>query len=256
MSRIRAAPTVTSAPPLPLGNIDAGDRRPTNGGSMVGWAALAGMAFDHPVTVLDGHGFGRPSRLDCRPAIRSGVRPGSSAARLVGTKRSLRYHSPMPQISTFLTFNTQAEDAARFYTSIFPNSKITRVTRYPDLGPQSPFTTGSVMTVEFTLDGRAFTALNAGACGQFTFTQGFSIAVVCETQQQVDEYWERFVAAGGTPVACGWITDHFGVSWQIDPKVLIELIADPDPIKAAKAMQAMMTMVKIDSEQVMRAAAR
>ena len=157
----------------------------------------------------------------------------------------------MPQISTFLTFNTQAEEAARFYTSIFPNSKITRVTRYPDLGPKAPFKAGGVMTVEFTLDGRAFTALNGGP--QFTFTQGFSIAVLCDTQKQVDEYWDKFVKAGGTPVACGWITDHFGVSWQIDPKLLIDMIADPDPARAAKAMQAMMGMVKIDSEQLKRA---
>ena len=157
----------------------------------------------------------------------------------------------MPQINTFLTFNTQAEEAARFYTSIFPNSKITRISRYPDLGPKSPFTTGSVMTVDFTLDGRAFTALNAGP--QFTFSQGISINVLCDTQQQVDEYWDKFVAAGGKPVACGWITDHFGVSWQIDPKMLIDMVTDPDPVKAGKAMQAMMTMVKIDSEQLKHA---
>ncbi len=157
----------------------------------------------------------------------------------------------MLQITTFLTFDHQAEEAARFYTSIFPNSKIERITRYPDLGAQSPFKTGGVMTVEFTLDGRSFTALNAGP--QFTFSQGISIAVLCDTQQQVDEYWGKFVAAGGTPVACGWITDHFGVSWQIDPKLLIELIAGPDPIKAGKAMQAMMGMVKIDCEQLKRA---
>lgn len=160
----------------------------------------------------------------------------------------------MPQISTFLTFNSQAEEAARFYTSVFPNSKITRITRYPDLGPQAPFKAGSVMTVEFTLDGRAFTALNGGP--PFTFTQGMSIAVLCDTQQQLDEYWDKFVKAGGTPVACGWITDHFGVSWQIDPKLLIDLITDPDPAKAAKAMQAMMTMVKLDSEALKRAVAR
>ena len=167
----------------------------------------------------------------------------------------------MPQISPCLTFNNQAEEAARFYTSIFPNSKITRITRYPDLGPQggSPFKAGSVMTVEFTLDGRAFAALNGGgggAGGQFTFSQGISIAVLCDTQQQVDEYWDKFVAAGGTPVACGWITDHFGVSWQIDPKLLIDMITDPDPVKAGKAMQAMMTMIKIDSEQLKRATAK
>lgn len=157
----------------------------------------------------------------------------------------------MPQITTFLTFHTQAEEAANFYVSVFPNSKITRVTRYPDLGPQSPFVTGSVMTVEFTLNGREFTALNGGP--HFAgFTQAVSIAVLCETQQQVDEYWDKFVAAGGKPVACGWITDHFGVSWQIDPKVLIEMITDSDPVKAGKAMMAMMQMVKIESEVLKR----
>lgn len=157
----------------------------------------------------------------------------------------------MPTINTFLTFNNQAEEAARFYTSIFPNSKITRISRYPDLGPQSPAPPGSVMTVDFTLDGRDFTALNGGP--QFIFTQGFSINVLCDTQQQVDEYWGKFVAAGATPVACGWITDHFGVSWQIDPKLLIDLVSGPDPVKAAKAMAAMMTMVKIDVEAIRRA---
>ncbi|HUN81169.1 MAG TPA: VOC family protein [Phycisphaerae bacterium] len=159
----------------------------------------------------------------------------------------------MPQINTFLTFNNQAEEAARFYTSVFPNSKITRVTRYPDLGPQFPFKAGSVMTVDFTLDGRPFTALNGGP--SFTFSQGMSVAVLCETQQQVDEYWDKFVKAGGKPVACGWITDHFGVSWQIDPKLLIDLISDPDPVKAGRAMQSMMSMVKIDSDQLKRAVA-
>lgn len=157
----------------------------------------------------------------------------------------------MPQISTFLTFRDQAEEAARFYTSIFPNSHVKRITRYPDLGPQSPFKTGSVMTVEFTLDGRDFTALNGGP--NFTFNQGISISVLCDSQQQVDEYWNKFVAAGGKPVACGWITDHFGVSWQIDPKLLIDLITSPDGKVAGKAMQAMMGMVKIDSEQLTRA---
>lgn len=160
----------------------------------------------------------------------------------------------MPNISTFLTFNNQAEQAARFYTSIFPNSKITRITHYPDLGPQFPFNTGSVMTVDFTLDGREFTALNGGP--QFAFSQGISISVICDTQPQVDEYWGKFVAAGGKPVACGWLTDHFGVSWQIDPKLLIDLVSDPDPVRAGKAMQAMIKMVKIDSEALKRAMAQ
>ncbi len=155
----------------------------------------------------------------------------------------------MPQISTFLTFNDQAEEAARFYTAVFPNSEITRISRYPDLGPGSPFKTGAVMTVEFTLDGRPFTALNGGP--QFTFSQGFSISVLCDTQAEVDEYWDKLVAAGGAPVACGWITDHFGVSWQINPKLLINLITDP--ATSAKAMRAMMGMVKIESEELERA---
>lgn len=156
----------------------------------------------------------------------------------------------MPDIHTFLTFDDKAEEAARFYTSVFPNSEITRIAHYPDLGPESPFETGSVMTVEFTLNGRPFTALNGGP--QFTFSQGISIAVLCDTQDELDEYWNRFVEAGGSPVACGWITDHFGVSWQIDPKLLIDMITDADQTKAAKAMQSMMTMVKIDAVQLER----
>lgn len=157
----------------------------------------------------------------------------------------------MPDIRTFLTFNHQAEEAARFYVSLLPGSSITRVTRYPDLGPQTPFKAGGVMTVDFTLCGREFTALNAGP--QFTFSQGISIAVLCDTQQEVDTMWEKLVAAGGKPVACGWITDHFGVSWQIDPKVLIDLIGDRDETKARRAMQAMMQMVKIDGDAIVRA---
>ena len=158
----------------------------------------------------------------------------------------------MPEINTFLTFNNQAEEAARFYTSIFPNSKITRINHFPDGGPEAPFKAGTVMTVEFTLLGREFVALNGGRGANFAFTQGISINVLCDTQQQVDEYWDKFVP----PAACGWITDHFGVSWQIDPKLLIDMITDPDPAKAAKAMQTMMTMVKIDSEQLHRATAK
>lgn len=107
----------------------------------------------------------------------------------------------MPQITTFLTFDGRAEEAARFYTSVFPNSRINRVTHYPDLGVPTPFKPGDVMTVEFTLDGRPFVALNGGP--QFQFTNAISIAVVCDTQEEVDEYWDKFVAAGGTPVACG-----------------------------------------------------
>lgn len=159
----------------------------------------------------------------------------------------------MPQITTFLTFDNQAEEAARFYTSIFPNSRITQVTHYPDLGPDFPFPAGSVMTVAFELDGREFVALNGGP--QFSFSQGFSISVQCDTQAEVDRYWDRLLEGGGTPVACGWLADRFGVSWQINPTILIELISDPDPKRAQKAMAAMMGMVKIDSEAIKRAVA-
>lgn len=159
----------------------------------------------------------------------------------------------MPQITTFLTFNDQAEEAARFYTSIFRNSRITKVTHYPDLGPEFPFPAGSVMTVEFTLDGREFVALNGGP--QFSFSQGISISVVCETQEEVDRCWDRFISEGGTPVACGWLTDKFGVSWQINPAILMKLLSDNDPVKVQKAMGAMMQMVKIDGKALERAVA-
>ncbi len=157
----------------------------------------------------------------------------------------------MPRFSTFLTFNDQAEEAARFYTSVFPDSEITRITRYPDLGEGSPFVAGRVMTVEFVLNGVSFTALNGGP--SFSFSQGISIAAICETQAELDAYWARFVEAGGTPVACGWITDHFGVSWQIDPAVLIESISSEDEGVAARAMGAMMGMVKIDADAIVKA---
>ena len=157
----------------------------------------------------------------------------------------------MPSITTFLTFKDQAEEAAKFYTSIFPNSKITRVNHYPDI-PGAPFKAGSVMTVEFTLDGREFIALNGGP--SFTFSQAFSICVQCDTQAEVDRYWDRLLE-GGKPSVCGWLTDKFGVSWQIDPKILMQLVTDPNKEKAKKAMTAMMTMVKIDSEALKRAVA-
>jgi predicted 3-demethylubiquinone-9 3-methyltransferase (glyoxalase superfamily) len=159
----------------------------------------------------------------------------------------------MTQIQTFLTFNHQAEEAARFYTSVFPNSKINLISHYPDLGADAPFKAGEVMIVEFTLDGREFVALNGGP--QFVFSQAFSISVLCDTQKEVDDYWEKFVTAGGSPVACGWLTDHYGVSWQIQPKILVDLVTGPDRIKAAKAMQSMMGMVKIDGEEIKRAIA-
>lgn len=155
----------------------------------------------------------------------------------------------MPEIITFLTYNDQAEDAARLYTSVFPNSRITGVTRYPDI-PNLP-AAGSVMTVAFELNGRPFVALNGGP--EFTFSMGFSISVLCDTQDEVDRYWNALVTGGGQEVACGWLTDTFGVSWQITPRRLMEMLGDPDPDKVKKAMGAMMTMKKIDIAALERA---
>lgn len=154
----------------------------------------------------------------------------------------------MPEIDTFLTFNDQAEEAARFYTSVFREAEIVRTSRYPDLGPEFPFPAGHVMTVDFTICGRRFTALNGGP--SFAFSQGISIAVRCDTQDEVDEYWARFAEAGGKPAACGWIADQFGVSWQITPGKLIELITGPDAERAARAMRSMMTMQKIEIDRL------
>ena len=155
----------------------------------------------------------------------------------------------MPSFTTFLTYDDQAEEAARFYTSIFPNSRITKISRYPDL---PGLKAGSVMTVEFELDGREFVALNGGP--SFSFSQGISICAQCDTQEEVDRYWAK-LSEGGKVIACGWLTDKFGVSWQIDPKILMQLVTDPDLAKAKKAMAAMMTMVKIDGEAIKRAVA-
>lgn len=156
----------------------------------------------------------------------------------------------MPEIITFLTYGKdQAEEAARLYTSIFPNSRITTITRFPDLPGLPP--AGGVMTVGFELDGRPFVAMNGGP--SFSFSQGISISVLCETQEEVDRYWDGLIAGGGEAVACGWLRDRFGVSWQITPRRLMEMISDPDPEKVKKAMGAMVTMTKLDLAALERA---
>lgn len=141
----------------------------------------------------------------------------------------------MPTITTFLTYNDQAEEAANLYTSVFSNSKITRVTRQGNAGP--------VMSVNFQLDGKEFYALNGGP--HFTFSPGISLFVSCDTQAELDEYWER-LSEGGQRGQCGWLIDKFGVSWQIVPSRLGELLGNKDPEKAKRAMQAMMNMTKLD----------
>ena len=146
----------------------------------------------------------------------------------------------MPKITPFLWFNDQAEEAMNFYTSIFKNSKISSVSRYGEGGPGQP---GSVMTATFELDGQEFMALNGGPL--FTFTEAISFFVNCETQAEVDELWEK-LTEGGEESQCGWLKDKFGLSWQIVPSVLGELLNDPDAEKAGRVMNAMLQMKKID----------
>ncbi len=147
----------------------------------------------------------------------------------------------MPRITTFLTYEARAEEAAQFYVSIFPNSRIVKITRYGDAGPGPA---GSVMTVAFELDGQEFVALNGGP--HFKFTEAVSLSVECETQEEVDEYSAKLSSDGGELGPCGWVTDKFGVSWQVNPSILGEMLADPDPAKAARVFEAVLGMKKID----------
>ena len=157
------------------------------------------------------------------------------------------------KISPCLWFDDQAEDAARFYTAIFKDSKITDISRYPDAGQEihgKP--PGSVMVVAFELSGQAFTALNGGPI--FKFNEAISLQIECETQEEVDYYWEK-LSAGGDPTAqqCGWLADKFGLSWQVVPKGMHEYLNDPDPAKSQRAFQAMMQMKKLDLAGLQRA---
>ena len=146
----------------------------------------------------------------------------------------------LQKITPFLWFDHQAEEAARFYTSVFRNSRIETVTRYGDAGPGPK---GSVMTVAFELDGQKFTALNGGPA--FQFTEAVSFVVHCETQEEVDEIWEK-LSDGGGEVQCGWLKDKFGLSWQIVPTVFIEMMQDQDAERKERVMRAMFQMKKLD----------
>ena len=153
----------------------------------------------------------------------------------------------MPRITPMLWFDSNAEDAAQFYTSIFKNSKICEVSRYGAAGPGPK---GQAMVVRFQLEGQEFLALNGGH--QFKFTEAISFVVNCETQDDVDYYWDR-LSAGGKEVQCGWLRDKFGLSWQVTPAVLPRLLRDPDPAKSQRVMKAMLEMVKIDIAALQRA---
>ena len=154
----------------------------------------------------------------------------------------------MPQlISPFLWFDNNAEEAMNFYVSIFKNSKVKKVTRYGNAGPGPA---GTVMTAEFELDGQEFVGLNGGP--RFKFTEAISFVVNCDTQEEVDHYWER-LSEGGEKSRCGWLKDQFGLWWQVVPRLLAELAGDPDPEKAQRVMAAMLQMDKIDIEPLKRA---
>jgi predicted 3-demethylubiquinone-9 3-methyltransferase (glyoxalase superfamily) len=147
----------------------------------------------------------------------------------------------MQKITTFLTYDHRAEEAVELYTSVFENSRIAHTSRYGEGGPGEP---GAVMTIAFELEGQPYVALNGGP--SFSFAQGISLLVNCDSQEEVDRLWERLTEDGGEPGPCGWLTDRFGVSWQIVPRVLSELLGDPDPTKAQAVMNAMLQMGKIE----------
>ncbi|HEV2769914.1 MAG TPA: VOC family protein [Solirubrobacteraceae bacterium] len=144
------------------------------------------------------------------------------------------------RITPNLWFDTEAEEAAGFYTSVFENSSIVHVARYTEVGPRPA---GMVMTVEFELDGQRFVAINGGP--QFSFTEAVSLMVTCQTQEEIDFYWER-LSEGGEEGPCGWLKDRYGLSWQVVPTGMDELFADPDPSRAERAMKAMLGMRKLD----------
>jgi predicted 3-demethylubiquinone-9 3-methyltransferase (glyoxalase superfamily) len=156
----------------------------------------------------------------------------------------MRKETPVQKITPFLWFDRHAEEAMKFYTSIFKNSRIVSVSRYDEAGAKvSGMQKGTVMTGVFELEGQRFMALNGGP--NFTFTEAISFAVDCRTQSEVDELWEK-LSEGGKPGQCGWLKDRFGVSWQIVPTVLRELLSDPDPVKSQRVMKAMLQMTKLD----------
>jgi predicted 3-demethylubiquinone-9 3-methyltransferase (glyoxalase superfamily) len=158
--------------------------------------------------------------------------------------------APAQKITPFLWFDKEAEDAAKFYVSVFKNSKLLGVTRYGEAGPGER---GSVMTANFQIEGQEFTALNAGPA--FKFSEAISFVIHCKTQEEVDYYWEKLTADGGNESDCGWLKDKFGLSWQVTPEKLLELIQDPDPERSQRAMKAMMQMKKLDIGEIERAAA-
>jgi predicted 3-demethylubiquinone-9 3-methyltransferase (glyoxalase superfamily) len=155
----------------------------------------------------------------------------------------------MQRITPFLWYNTQAEEAANFYISIFKNSRVVNVSRYGEAGPGPK---GSVLTAEFELDGQRFIALNAGP--KFKFTEAVSFVVNCETQEEINYYWEKLTAGGGEEVQCGWLKDKYGLSWQVVPTILPSLMNPHEPARANRVMEAILQMKKLDINKLKEAA--
>ena len=157
----------------------------------------------------------------------------------------------MSKIAPCLWFDGKAEEAANFYVSLLPDSRIDRILRSPADNPSTP--KGGVILVEFTLAGQRFMGLNGGP--QFTFTEAVSFAIECEDQAEVDRLWDALIGGGGSPSQCSWLKDRYGVSWQIVPTALLELVGDPDPDRSQRVMRAMLNMKKIEIAELERAAA-
>jgi predicted 3-demethylubiquinone-9 3-methyltransferase (glyoxalase superfamily) len=153
----------------------------------------------------------------------------------------------MQKVTPFLWFDGQAEEAANFYASVFPRSRIVSISRYGEAGPGPK---GSVMTVQFELDGQEFIALNGGP--HYKFTEAVSFSVDCRTQREVDRYWKK-LSEGGPEGPCGWVKDKFGLSWQVNPRVLGKMLGDPDPAKSRRVMEAMLRMKKINIDGLRQA---
>ena len=159
----------------------------------------------------------------------------------------------LQRITPFLWFDTQAEDAAKFYTGVFKNSRIVRVSKYPNAGQEAHHKpAGSIMTVDFEIEGQRFTAINAGPV--FKFTEAVSFVIHCQNQEEIDYFWEK-LGAGGDPKAqqCGWLKDRYGLSWQVTPEILLDMINDKDEEARTRGFKAMMTMKKINIAELKRA---
>ena len=152
------------------------------------------------------------------------------------------------KITTYLWFNGNAEEAVEFYTSVFPGSRVTQVARWGEGGPAPQ---GTIMNIAFELAGQSFIALNGGP--QFAFTPAISLFIACESQAEVDDLWTKLLAGGGKPTACGWLEDRYGLSWQVVPTELVDLISDPDPKASGRVARELMTMQKIDLARLKRA---